>query len=265
MSHIKNPLEIYKMLPKTNCRQCYSQTCLAFADAVFKGQKQLKECPHLEDHFVEQLEGKISRPLTLEEQQELMLEEIKKKIATVDLAAAAERLGGSFSGGKLRIKCLGREFAVDTRGNVTSDCHINSWVTVPLLNYILSGKGVNPTGRWVAFRELKNGKDRQPLFGQRCEKPLKEIADANEDFFEDLLSLFGKPINDENLPDTSFVLHALPKVPILISYERVENGTVSKLNVLFDALAEENLHAEFLHMLASGIVTMLEKISRRHG
>ena len=47
MSQLNNPVEIFKLLNKTNCRDCGSATCLAFAAAVFKGQKRLNECPHL--------------------------------------------------------------------------------------------------------------------------------------------------------------------------------------------------------------------------
>jgi ArsR family metal-binding transcriptional regulator len=47
-------MEIFKLLDKSNCRECRETTCLAFAAAVFKGQKQLDECPHLESDIVEQ-------------------------------------------------------------------------------------------------------------------------------------------------------------------------------------------------------------------
>jgi len=42
-------LEIYKHLPKTNCKDCGSPTCLAFAMKVAAKQIALDECPHLSD------------------------------------------------------------------------------------------------------------------------------------------------------------------------------------------------------------------------
>ena len=42
MSQLTNPMEIFKLLDKSNCRECREATCLAFAAAVFKGQKQLE-------------------------------------------------------------------------------------------------------------------------------------------------------------------------------------------------------------------------------
>lgn len=47
MSKFKNTMEIFLLLDKSNCRDCHLPTCLAFAAAVFKGQKQLNECPRL--------------------------------------------------------------------------------------------------------------------------------------------------------------------------------------------------------------------------
>jgi ArsR family metal-binding transcriptional regulator len=39
--------DILDLLPKTNCRDCGLPTCFAFAVALLKGQKLLKECPAL--------------------------------------------------------------------------------------------------------------------------------------------------------------------------------------------------------------------------
>lgn len=42
-------LDIYKHLPKTNCKECGLPTCLAFAMKVASGQAALDECPPLDD------------------------------------------------------------------------------------------------------------------------------------------------------------------------------------------------------------------------
>jgi len=40
-------LQLYKFLPKTNCRKCGELTCLAFAIKVLNGEKKLRECKPL--------------------------------------------------------------------------------------------------------------------------------------------------------------------------------------------------------------------------
>ena len=42
-------LDIYKQLPKENCKECGLPTCLAFAMKVAAGQAGLEECPRLDD------------------------------------------------------------------------------------------------------------------------------------------------------------------------------------------------------------------------
>ncbi len=42
-------LDIYKKLPKDNCKECGVPTCLAFAMKVAAGQATLDQCPRLSD------------------------------------------------------------------------------------------------------------------------------------------------------------------------------------------------------------------------
>ncbi|MCK4840025.1 MAG: hypothetical protein KAS94_14570 [Desulfobulbaceae bacterium] len=40
-----SPIDIYQLLPKTNCRKCGQESCLAFAAFLSKGQATTSECP----------------------------------------------------------------------------------------------------------------------------------------------------------------------------------------------------------------------------
>jgi len=42
------PLDIWKLLPQTNCGQCDEATCMAFAFLLIQGKKGLDECPVLQ-------------------------------------------------------------------------------------------------------------------------------------------------------------------------------------------------------------------------
>ena len=179
-----------------------------------------------------------------------------------------QRLGARFSDGKLTIKILGKDFSVDTEGNITTDIHVHSWITIPVLNYIINSAGIPVSGKWVPLRELKGGKTWYRLFGQRCEKPLKKVADTYTDLFEDMIQLFnGRQVENHYSSDISLVLHPLPTVPILICYWKPEpeDGLKSNLNIFFDSTAEENLNIESIYTLGTGLTIMLEKLALRHG
>lgn len=42
------PLDIWSLLPQTNCRQCGEMTCMAFAVGLLQQSRTLKECPVLD-------------------------------------------------------------------------------------------------------------------------------------------------------------------------------------------------------------------------
>ena len=58
-------LEIYKHLPKTNCKDCGSPTCLAFAMALASGKASLDACPHVTDEAKEALDSASAPPIKL--------------------------------------------------------------------------------------------------------------------------------------------------------------------------------------------------------
>jgi hypothetical protein len=265
ISRITTPLQVYKFLPKTNCGECGISTCLAFAAAVIKQEKHLADCPHLDKDTVARYEGKIDRPVNMEGIREDQLKELKKAIETIDPSSRSEMLGGRSDGETLVIKCLGKDFEIDRYGNVLSQCHTHAWFSLPLLDYVLHSRGEECAGRWVPFRELEKGAAWSGLFEQRCEKPLKQIADAYNDLFKDLVRMFSGASSFNNFnSDISVVLYPLPKVPVLICYWKQEDDIESKLHVFFDDTAEKNLSVESLFTLGTGIVRMLEKIMHRH-
>ena len=46
---IPKVLEILKLLPKTNCKECGQTTCMVFASMVAEGAKVAEDCPPLDD------------------------------------------------------------------------------------------------------------------------------------------------------------------------------------------------------------------------
>jgi len=58
-------MEIYKNLPKTNCKDCGFPTCLAFAMQVAAKQKALTDCPHLSDDAKEAFSDASAPPMKM--------------------------------------------------------------------------------------------------------------------------------------------------------------------------------------------------------
>jgi len=60
-------LDIFKQLPKTNCKDCGLPTCLAFAMKVAQGQAGLDQCPHVSAEARADLEAASAPPQKLVE------------------------------------------------------------------------------------------------------------------------------------------------------------------------------------------------------
>ncbi|MDM8536060.1 DUF3786 domain-containing protein [Desulfobacterales bacterium HSG17] len=270
MPQPENVMEVFKYLDKSNCRECGSKTCLAFAGAVFKDQKEINKCPRLDLEVIKRFSPNSENEPESENNGERQnrdeyLEMLKNEIKKTDINARAEMLGERFSDGRLVIRVLGKEFFISQEGNLFTDIHINPWVVSPLLNYVLY-KGLPVSGNWASYRELKDGQERYPLFQKRCEQAMKRIADIYTDLFKDVIHLFsGTQVEEQFESDVSVVLHPLPKIPIIICYWLPDDGLESDLNIFFDKTAEENLDSGSLFTLGAGLTQMFEKLALRHG
>lgn len=56
-------IEIFKLLPKTNCKDCGFPTCLAFAMALASGKTELAKCPHVSEDAKAKLAESSAPPI----------------------------------------------------------------------------------------------------------------------------------------------------------------------------------------------------------
>jgi hypothetical protein len=265
MPNINNPMEILKILDKSNCGECNAPTCLAFSAAVARGQRKLDECPKIDKEVIKQFEGQPQEQKPSDLEMEKAWNRLMERFRKLDLASVSEKLALPYENGKLTLTILGKPFSVDANGKFYSDIHIHRWITGPVLNYILDGKGEDPKGKWIPFRELKGAKDWLRFYEHRCELPMKKIADTYTDFFADMLDIFsGTQVERHYDSDISIVLYPLPRLPILICYWKPEEGMESDFHVFFDETAEDNLNIESIYSLMTGLLIMFEKLAQRH-
>jgi len=56
-------LDIFKLTPKTNCKECGIPTCMAFAMKVAQGAIALEKCPYLDPSVIEELSDATAPPM----------------------------------------------------------------------------------------------------------------------------------------------------------------------------------------------------------
>jgi hypothetical protein len=65
--------------------------------------------------------------------------------------------------------------------------------------------------------------------------------------------------------DIALILYPLPHFPLLICYQKAEDGLDSVLTLLFDRCCGVNMHIKAIFTLCSGLVQMFAKIAQLHG
>ncbi|MDR1358928.1 MAG: hypothetical protein LBJ48_06205, partial [Coriobacteriales bacterium] len=56
-------LDIFKLTPKTNCKECGVPTCMAFSMKVAQGAAEITQCPHLSQDVLDQLSEATAPPM----------------------------------------------------------------------------------------------------------------------------------------------------------------------------------------------------------
>ncbi len=170
-----NAMEVFKLLDKSNCRDCNEPTCLAFASKVFLGQRDLSDCTHLTPEMAARYSNVSRKGFNPgESDYEKELAAMQDRVKGIDLEEAACRTGGRFDGKWLTLRIFGKPFSVNREGRFKSDLHINPWITGPVLTYVLESKGISIAGQWVPFRELAGARELNGLYVKRTERTVEK-------------------------------------------------------------------------------------------
>lgn len=242
-------IDIYKLLPGKNCKECSAGTCMAFAIRLNKMPSLLDECPYID----EQKRSYLRANLNASDWRDNLIESLRKEVSQMDFHDIAHDLGALQHEDGLIIKCTGRDYLIKRDGTILPDTE-NKWIKILLLHYIrLRGKG-SFTGKWISFSDIKGGLVKASTFRRDCEAPLKEVFELNpEEAIKVLERLGGKRI--EGYPsDIAITIDLLPRVRILILYSKGDEEFPSALKILFDAITPEFLDVESIIFLIEGLV-----------
>jgi hypothetical protein len=256
-----NYLDIYKLLNKSNCGECDTPTCMAFALSVIKGERDPVDCPYID----KEVASKIAQSVERKDWKVDLIQSLRKEVTGIEFNAVADGLGAQIIDNKLNVKCLGMDFRIDTTGKVHTTGHINPWIEILLLHYVRTAGSSALTGKWVSFSELRGGLVKVHSFKRDCEEPLKAIVDDNGEYFSDLLGVLGGKHVEDQPADKAWVIYPLPKVPFLILYWKADDDYSSSLNILMDRTADEYLDVESVIFLGEGLVEMFRRIIAKHG
>lgn len=246
-----NPIDVYKKLPRNNCGKCPASTCMSFAVQFLRRMIALSECPEVDDASKKEIKAMLSREGDWKERR---LEELFDEIADLDFSDIADQLGTEADGDKLNIKYMGRKISL-SHTNVGEDLDILDKLLI--LIYVKRAGKSPLTGKWVAFRELKDGIVRSESFNGACELAIAGMFERDGQGLLDKMNILGaREVSGYSAPH-SFVMYPLPKVPFLLLLWPGDEEFGAECKILFDSTADEYLDVETLLYLGIALVRAL--------
>ncbi len=174
------------------------------------------------------------------------------RIAELDFARIAERLGAEMSGAELIIPFFGNPHRVSTQGlSDPSGNRPDFSVSVVLFKYLLLCPDVDPIeDDWVSFKDFKDAAPFAGSFVNYTEAPLAKYFSGRLKYLEEACrGNHGHPPASTFSYDLSMQFNALPKIPVLMLFNDTDEEFAARCAVLFERRAEKYLDMECLAMV----------------
>ncbi|MFZ2198243.1 MAG: DUF3786 domain-containing protein [Thermodesulfovibrionales bacterium] len=243
-------IEIYKKLPKTNCRKCGAATCMAFAMSVKKGQTALSDCPYVIDAATDG--PHTASPAASSSGYRQVAQVIEKEAVAVDFREAAEAVGGSYasSGGKeaIRLRMINKTYEISKEGLFENNIYSSdTWARIIICDYVRRHSARPPTGELIGLGHFPHTASHVKAFQTNAEKKLAGLFKNNAPGLRQrCLELGGTEAPDKLKADYSVRFDLLPNVPLYLFLWSSDEEFDADCKILFDRSAEAHIDIEYL-------------------
>ena len=243
-------IEIYKKLPKTNCRKCGAATCIAFAMSVKKGQTALSDCPYVIEAATDG--SQIGSPAASGSGYRQVAQEIEKEAVKVDFRQAAKASGGAYisPGGKeaIRLRMINKTYEFYKEGLFeNNEYSSDTWARIIICDYIRRQSERPLSGELTGLGNFPHTASHVKAFQGNAEKKLAGLFKDNAAGLKQrCLELGGTETPNKLKADYSVRFYLLPNVPLYLFLWSSDEEFDADCKILFDSSAEERIDIEYL-------------------
>jgi len=184
------------------------------------------------------------------------------RLKSLDAGEIARLAGGEWLAtgqgvGKLTLPVMGERFTVAwPEIAIEAPASLDSFsLKLLCLLYLTGTDGTGPSGDWIAYRELPNGRFYEPVVRRSVEEPLAAcFGDSIDEFAAAASALAGERLE---MGDASFAFTLFPNVLLAFVLWRGDEEFPARAQALFDSCAARHLNAFDLRMGAQEISTRL--------
>jgi hypothetical protein len=231
---MKTAVDIYKLLPKTNCGTCGTATCFGFAAKAASGLASITACPNLSEAARKELAAEESRrkgsPGTVYEQ---ALESLKPKVRALDFERVADLFGAILLGAdSLRITFLNEEFTVGKDKVIgPSGKEPRPWISILIYNHLSMPNPPAPSGEWITFGSVPASHAKDKAWAGHVEEEIARHFSGNLAGLKAACErMGGRAVAARGSHDAAYEFRFFPRYPVLLLF--------------YDAVAEENFPAQ---------------------
>lgn len=199
-------------------------------------------------------------------------QEAVKRFRSIDPGEAAAKSGAKFDsrGQRLEIVYFGNLYVVDMDGGVCRagdpEAEVSFNDRTLIVQYLCEASGLPPRGTWISFLELPEGSHHYMPFQTDATGPLAQVFGSRTgEFAQAAESLGGRSLT---LGDSSFLIPALPKIPLAVVIWEADEQFPAKSNILFDSVSPAHLTTAALWVLGVELAHKMirhldEKVGRK--
>jgi hypothetical protein len=231
---MRTAVEIYKLLPKTNCGKCGTTSCFGFAAKLATHQASPDDCPTMTKAAREALreadKDRRDSPGTVYEQ---TLGSLRPKIRALDFPKAAVLFDARLTGpDNLEIVFLNERYAV-TKEKIlnASGREPRPWISILIYNHLCMPDPPAPSGEWITFSSVPASHAKDKAWAGHVEEVIaKHYAGNVVGLKAACKRLGGVPAEVKGNHDAAYEFRFFPHYPVLLLF--------------YDAVPEENFPAQ---------------------
>jgi hypothetical protein len=262
-------IDLMKMLPRSNCRECGHSTCMAFATFVLREGEKPEKCPYWRPEDLEFVKKSLAEQGDDSAYPDHLFSArkfVQERVSKIDFTAVAPRIGAELTTHNeqtcLIINLLERLYRVCKEEVEPIDRGEHDlWEHILLYNYVAEGGGRPLTGNWVPMESLPGSLAKRKAFVAGCESKIAMAYSGRPEALQLALNAlnadFGVP---ENNAEVAAIFLPLPRVPFQLLFwdADLDDDFPAQVKVLFDETVLDYLDIESLVFLGEKCAERLE-------
>jgi hypothetical protein len=252
---METAVEIYKLLPKTNCGKCGTTSCFGFAAKLATHQASTDDCPAMTKTAREALrETNAERHDTPGTVYEQALESLQPKIQALNFQKIALLFGATITGPDiLEIMFLNERYVI-TKERIlnASGKEPRPWVSILIYNHLSMPDPPPPAGEWITFSSVPASHAKDKAWAGHVEEVIANHFTGKVDALKVACERFGGVRSEmKGSHDAAYEFRFFPHYPaLLLFYDAVpEENFPAQCKLLLDTTAPRYLDIESMVVL----------------